>query len=670
MSKFFFILSVVSSLALYTIFSGQFVNASSVYDSAYVSKPTLVLKRSGCTTLEFTDNEFIDLFLSSAYIDTSLQEDVENALENGFVTVSQIRLDNQSIQWPIIMYSETGSATLDWTTTTVDTDDLKIIISETLDSTSCEFEVVLGDVGSASSTNQSITNTATDTSARRIHKMYGDIDINLPVDYEGETPVISSYGVPETDTSYQTTDTLPIYSSDFPECTLVDIAENWYTTIMSFDSTNPGSDLGNFTQADKDSFNNALVNGSWSVSSWIGNTPFGNNSDEVTISWNENAGAEVTFDGGVVYYQATHRLTVSQRKAYVVGGCGFRYSMSDFSPSGLIIASDNAETEPYYRNLLIGGDVDIQYPSGYNGVTVRNSFDGSPTQGEPTRPSLEVVVNNANIDARITRTNLPESMEDCRVKFNYYISTFDGENSEVYDSKLGYDDLYQYSLQGLPDGEYLFGVEPADPFITYPIELEGVIINDTGCDEETVQELDLWYLNYQSSTMHFVIDGSSYILDTDTCEFDNETGTCAPHSVYQDCSVYSTFSGDAVTCFFNNIIAGFNSLLTSLFVPNSGVIKNSFDNLTETLKSTLGFLYYPVELVQGIFGALITASSSPQCSYTAPGTWFGGTMTLGVCSFSDNINGLYTPLINLARMFIVVGFAFMLLHKLKEVLHS
>lgn len=120
------------------------------------------------------------------------------------------------------------------------------------------------------------------------------------------------------------------------------------------------------------------------------------------------------------------------------------------------------------------------------------------------------------------------------------------------------------------------------------------------------------------------------------------------------CQVGRLFTGVANT--FVSVGEAIVNGIASLFIPDSAIIGDTVDGLITQLEDTLGFLYYPIELITDIVAEINnTNDCANSCAYVAPGTFFGGTIEIDPFAAEDDLPLLYDTVFTYSRIFTVLG---------------
>jgi hypothetical protein len=137
-----------------------------------------------------------------------------------------------------------------------------------------------------------------------------------------------------------------------------------------------------------------------------------------------------------------------------------------------------------------------------------------------------------------------------------------------------------------------------------------------------------------------------------------------------------------LSCHLSNLSAGFNrgvremvgligDMFKFLWVPDSDSIQNQFNETTETLKTKLGFLFYPVTFTANLFTAMQgnggQACNNSQCQLTF-GTWFGAPLAADIGALKSTAPAIWTWLQLILQGVTAVGFIFMVRKKLMGVI--
>lgn len=171
------------------------------------------------------------------------------------------------------------------------------------------------------------------------------------------------------DDDYQTTDRLIVHNpNSSANCALRDITYDYYDVFFNQPTWNTPSQQASW----ETSFQNALDNGSWSVTAWhqVSN---GYASDYVDLSWIEDARGVVTFDNSpFVVFSApsgheVHSVTLMQ------DGTSCELFVSGAGILSLVPISVQYPGLYDVRNLL-AANADVVYPTGYEGKPIRSEL--------------------------------------------------------------------------------------------------------------------------------------------------------------------------------------------------------------------------------------------------------------------------------------------------------
>lgn len=183
---------------------------------------------------------------------------------------------------------------------------------------------------------------------------------------------------------------------------------------------------------------------------------------------------------------------------------------------------------------------------------------------------------------------------------------------------------YQFQFPG--NDKYYFEITYVEPPIPAPNLSPGVTLIPT---KFTLNVNGVW------------ISGGTTLQD---CAVSNDINQCGEADPLEDCSQYDTMvsilgspefpiiSANTLFCNFKNFGRILQNNLISLFVPRYSFYQNWVDDFQVYLNEKLGFLYASFGLITGIFTGIISGAVSTKCSLAPPGTLFGGTFSVNVCS--------------------------------------
>jgi len=153
------------------------------------------------------------------------------------------------------------------------------------------------------------------------------------------------------------------------------------------------------------------------------------------------------------------------------------------------------------------------------------------------------------------------------------------------------------------------------------------------------------------------------------CSFIDGKYVCEPADPFEDCTTYGLDLIGGFQCVINNFGIWLRNLLIFLFVPNTAVLRNTFEEFGETMQAQFGFIYTSFTMIIQWLNTILTVS--PIC-YVNMGdaTFFGAKIHFDFCGFENAAPSIYNPLMTLARLSIAAGFVFIAWRRLKEIVES
>lgn len=381
----------------------------------------------------------------------------------------------------------------------------------------------------------------------------------------------------------------------------------------------------------------------------------------IVLVFSTDSDSYLEYDENGVYFHADEGYIVT---AFLDSSCNVNISTTFAALEGIEVSKIDE-----YDNVFVGGNVDLSYPEDYNGdeiVTVQQL-------PEYWDLKLRVVVNGGNIKANIY-SQLPQELDGCVPKFNFYIVGYlgDGDFVDYIDEILQFYESDQYHIlyQQLGVGYYynwelnieqrssplIFGVEPADIVWSPEVVIDGVVINpDDGCNEAQMDYIDQRIIIFRPMAIEFYVNGENRTYDNDNSQCEN--GVCQVISEYEDCSISSV--GDLVDflpCTIGNFMVRLKNFFVFMFIPNTNNISKEFNVLMTQLDSQLGFVGYPVVFIVDIYSE-IRDSTTESCSFTADDI-YGEDLTLNMCQLETAFPAAWTMAITLFRVAAVITLVF------------
>lgn len=269
----------------------------------------------------------------------------------------------------------------------------------------------------------------------------------------------------------------------------------------------------------------------------------------------------------------------------------------------------------------------VDYPEGYQGQQL-----GGYTFKEDITPSVAYSVNGSDFDVYLCSSVFKKNCKPSvlpwnqNTKFRYQIKTNPQDTTSLYDSGvIGIDKALHQSYK-LKKGKYYLIVSYEFPGIPYPSH-----------DDK---------YNFHVLNLPFQIDGSSYI--SGTADQDCVNGACVEYSPYEDCSAFASHEvHKIIPCHVSNFLISLKSFFVFLFVPDGFELNKSFSDFIAQLKSSLGFLWTPIDFIIKTVQLLIGSLPNPtgdNCSIGNIGFFGSQARPLEFCAWRHKLPDLWAIL--------------------------
>ena len=439
----------------------------------------------------------------------------------------------------------------------------------------------------------------------------------------------SDYGIRITDsihlggtTSAGTCD-LHEMSTQWAEFMSTDTNNQWsYKNTWNYQSNydNARASLDSFASR----FADRLASGSgWAVQQGPGSDPGAG--DYIRI-YTFDSDAELEVHDG--YITATGNFKSVSFMINPNAGC--RFQMWDYQDSTTFFSiSPINDAHPIF---LVATD-NITYPSDYTGPQIPASF---------TPKSDFYIPYFLNVDDK--KVTVTPKQVDTGGKCWQWASTIVKKGDSTSDN-LG-------DWEVIDETDYLASNEPAEMRVQeygtdYAI---GMLAYD--CPPPNAKISDVYDLKLER-IFPLKIDGSSYVLDSDDLNCENE-GLCEEPSPYEDCSTYGADLIGGLGCVMRNFGVFLRSLFITLFVPTPGFLKDYFTDFKDFITAKLGFLVWPlqwaIDFVNAFFDGL--SGTNSICSWSF-GNIFNSDFKLNFCSLEQNFPSAFNTARHMIQAFTV-----------------
>lgn len=393
------------------------------------------------------------------------------------------------------------------------------------------------------------------------------------------------------------------------------------------------------------SFATALASGSWAVNQH-GDT---DSRRLVDIYWYDNASggqASVDWTSGAVVYNPPSGGTLHFVRLGVDGACAVKVVNSQTYNTGRILSIDPDVSSEDTKNLLVGGLVTINYPSGYVGIPIVTTAH----LANVVYPVINYTVDNYELDASYGYNLNYHAPQSVQLNWNLYQKQTGGALTSVGDTITTAENEHaKIKISTIGD---------------YVLVLEYHIIPPATYDINNVDTIG-------TTSVGFNYDGTAITQSTQDMTCTN--GNCVPLAIYADCSTYGVNVVGGFGCVVGNALKAIQAFLKYLFIPNALKLKDSFDAMSTKADEKLGFLLYPVTFVVQFFTAFGDTSNNwcTESSCTKSfGNLFGKDYTVNFTQLKTTIPSMYDFMITAIRALTIFGVLYMLRRKYLEVMTS
>lgn len=376
---------------------------------------------------------------------------------------------------------------------------------------------------------------------KRLFLIFSAILLSIPFGLLFVVPSASAASI--YDNNYHTTSEL-IVESTYNSCEAVDVRDTYFNIFDDRDKWEDGNKYDTYIDLMRDS----VSNGSVSISSYNQLQGVGLDSTyktvlftyingDTTVNWNTDT-VTLTKDNSSdtgVYIELMYK-----QDAIGNGGCEIFVRAYDFNSIGsFVISSNDSNTRSNYtKNFLTYGNVDFNYPAGYDGEQINE------TPPEPEKGFTPIVAWNYNGNKRIFATAhteetlcIPFSNGGCYNNDNLLVKweLIDNDTDEIlkeqttqhWSEKFEYDDVIlgnNYTLRA----KYI-----APTHIPEPPVANNVVFH---------------WISFEINTTLGIQSGSQLIQE---CEFTNDTWTCTPPKEFKECFKSDFPYVDINECMYN-----------------------------------------------------------------------------------------------------------------------
>lgn len=348
---------------------------------------------------------------------------------------------------------------------------------------------------------------------------------------------------------------------------------------------------------------------------------------------------------------------------YIVGGTYYgNYGLvCETTNGGYPLSTSPDYTGPYpTKNYFVSDGVDLNLPPGYAGPL-------PPTTGGPQATFIPQVGYTLFDDNTINAVYigepsgcLPTVIQDGCIIPMYRYKILASDNSTVLDEKvLERYEIYRFTFPGY-DTYYLevSFVHPGPPYAPFS------------------EDVVLATARFELIVNGIFVNGSTVLND---CTLVADVYQCGEADPLEDCSVYDTLvsilgsdpfpipSAETIQCNLNNFGTWFRGLLTALFIPTYSFYTNFQTQLSEFLNSKLGFVATAFTFIIGVFGGIVTGAVTPTCTLAPPGSFFGASLVIDVCTFDEIYHAGFVVVQSLLIAITIIGLFFAGLRKYHEV---
>jgi len=188
--------------------------------------------------------------------------------------------------------------------------------------------------------------------------------------------------------------------------------------------------------------------------------------------------------------------------------------------------------------------------------------------------------------------------------------------------------------------------------------------NHTSTFVATVQNLPISCVSYTENVKYSASwDGKAYFTGTPN---GISKVICAPTDIV--CKMKEVWGG--VTETFSDVGKRIVDGIAAIFIPDSMVLTEYFNEYNDTLQTKLGFLTFPFTMLVDIFNAI--GNDAAWCSTSSCtknfGSLYGSDLVVDFATFSRDYTTQYNILVMMIRAVTLISLVFALKNKLKEVM--
>jgi len=179
------------------------------------------------------------------------------------------------------------------------------------------------------------------------------------------------------------------------------------------------------------------------------------------------------------------------------------------------------------------------------------------------------------------------------------------------------------------------------------------------------------FLNANFIPVRFTINvNGTFILGGSNtgCEISDGALDCGENDPYTDCSTFGLDLGGYFNCIMNNFGLWLRNTLINLFVPSWSFFNSWVDDFGTFLNQKLGFIYSSFGFITGLFSGIIAGGTTGTCTIAPPGTFFGATFSVDICTFQTVVgNTVWGIIQGLVISLTILAMAFAAYRKYLEV---
>jgi len=376
--------------------------------------------------------------------------------------------------------------------------------------------------------------------------------------------------------------------------------------------------------------NGQTVRDAWAQRENWAVTQYGGTYASVVVSWTNDPNPNIVFSGSgssrllsysVASGYQTWQISMpgycwASNWAFTANGrdgCGIGMGLMSTSNS-IMIENSGVPVSLYFA---MGN---VIYPSGYDGDDIPEQPAGPSTSYTPKVGYT--TFDDKNMQALYigdTSVCIPNSVGGCnQPNIKWQILDSDKDEMFTYFGKLA--SIFNYTLPG--NQTYYLTAQFAHPGVPWApfaddVDLQMVVIK----------------IDYNGT----FVSGSTELNE---CSVTGGELNCEPADPLEDCTTYGVDIGGYFQCIINNFGTWLRNQLIALFVPKYDFYGTWNDSFGVYLNNKLGFVYSSFGFVTGSFTAMISNGATGSCNLAPPGTIFGQSFSVNVCSFQTIIGNI------------------------------